>query len=104
MILGISRLKKVESGCLHLFLRLSERVSVPSSFNLVVLGGGNPDDEVGPEAEDAADEGEEEDDADDGGVDVEILGDAAADTGNLAVGEAAGEATIAVVFHIFFVF
>ena len=67
----------------------------------VVLGGGNPDDEVGPEAEGPAEQGEEEDDADHDGVDVQIIGYAAADTGNLAVGGGAGQTTVTVVvFHM----
>ena len=65
----------------------------------IVLGGGNPDDEVGPEAEGPAEQGEEEDDADHDGVDVQIIGYAATDAGNAAVGGATGQTTIAVVFH-----
>lgn len=68
----------------------------------VFFGGGNPDDEVGPEAEAAAEEGNEEEDADDGGVDVEVLGQAATDAGDAAVGVAAHKTTI--VFHGFVYF
>ena len=60
-----------------------------STFELVVLWGGDPDDEVGPEAEGPAEQGQEEDDADHDGVDVEIIGDATTDTSDTAVGSAA---------------
>ena len=71
-----------------------------SRFYLVVFRGGDPDDEVGPEADETEEDGYQEEDADYSGVDVEVSGDAAADTGDAAVGGAAGEATVAVVvFH-----
>ena len=64
---------------------------------LVVLGCGEPYDDVCPEAETAAEHCDEEEDADDGGVDVEVLGDATAHTGQSAVGSAAGESLYVVV-------
>ena len=64
---------------------------------LVVLGGGEPYDDVCPEAEAAAEHCDEEEDADDGGVDVEVLGDAATHTGQSAVGCASGESLYVVV-------
>ena len=56
----------------------------------VVFGGGEPDDEVGPEAETAEQQGYEEKDADDGDVHVEILSQAATYSGYATVGGAAG--------------
>ena len=64
---------------------------------LVVLGGGEPYDEVCPEAEAAAEHSDEEEDADDGGVDVEVLGDTAAYSRQSAVGGTAGESLYVVV-------
>ncbi len=67
----------------------------------IVLGGGDPDDEVGPEAECPAEQGEEEDDADHRGIDIQILGQTATDAGNAAVGGGAGQTTVTVVvFHM----
>jgi len=67
------------------------------SLQTVLFGGGDPDYDVGPEAQAAAEQSDKEDDADDGGVHIEIFGDATTHTGNLAVGDTAHQSTI--IFH-----
>ena len=63
----------------------------------VVFGGGYPDYKVGPNAEEAEEDGDQEEDPDYRWVDVEVAGYAAADAGNAAVGGAAGESFV--IFH-----